>query len=69
MPLIVNDVMRKILQNAPYDFTEDGVAAQEESKTSPEEVKFEFPAEKPWKKKKQQKKKKRKVYDLGQYTE
>ena len=64
MPRIVNEIMTKIIQNAPYAETNDSI---EESKTAagkadPEEVKVEFPAEKPWLKKKT------KIYDSERYT-
>ena len=56
--------MTKIIENAPYE--EISQQNQEEEKkgaAAPEDVKVQFPAEKPWKKKKT------KVYDLCRYTE
>ena len=65
MPKLINETMTKIIQNAPYEEVGNNV---EETKTevaaAPEEVKIEFPAEKPW-----LKKKKTKVYDSNRYTQ
>lgn len=64
MPEIINSTMTKIIENAPYE--EISQQNQEEEKkgaAAPEDVKVQFPAEKPWKKKKT------KVYDLCRYTE
>ena len=63
MPRLINETMEKIIKNAPYEEREE---EQKNSKLThgssvqvahPEEVKIEFPAEKPWLKAKADKKK------------